>query len=169
MTARIVVLGAAMGIFAASVVAGCGASQPSGDDFSLPLTEATFDPAKTPPPPKDEPKSEGGVADLNDDQKEQIKVALRRGGEKAQQCNKVSNATVYGEGEVQVVFDGKIGKATDATVGAPFAGTAIESCVKRSFIDEIIVPFDGTLTVPYTVKIEAPKAAAPDKKDGKKK
>ena len=52
-------------------------------------------------------------------------------------------------------------------MGAPFAGTPIEDCIKRAFIDEVLVPFEGELTVPYMVKIEA-KAAVDPKKDPKK-
>lgn len=133
----------------------------------LPLGD--FDTKGATPPPVETSSSDGSAAgDLNDAQKEQIKVALRRGGEKAGECNKVAGANVTGEGEVQVVLDGKKGYVVDATVGAPFAGSAIEDCIKRAFIDEVLVPFDGQLTVPYTIKIEA-KAAPDPKKDPKKK
>ena len=137
----------------------CGGAQV--EEEGLPLADVETTAA---PPPVDKPSEEGGAAGLNDAQKEQMKVALRRGGEKAQQCNKVSGTNISGEGEVQVVFDGVKGRAVDATVGAPFAGTDIEDCIKRSFVDEIIVPFDGTLTVPYSVKIEAKAAPAKDPK-----
>ena len=61
--------------------------------------------------------------------------------------------------------------STDVTVGAPWAGTSMESCVKRSFVGEIVMPFDGDpLEVPYTIKIPARKTPiAPDpNKPGKK-
>jgi len=98
------------------------------------------------------------LAKLDDDQRDQIKVALRRGGEKAAQCNAVTGANVTGEGEVQVVFDGKLGRCTDATMGSPFAGTPVEACVKRAFVGEIVLPFEGQLTVPTTVKVLPGKA-----------
>jgi hypothetical protein len=144
---------------------GCGSAQ---QEDELPLTDVPV--TGTAPPPEETPSESGGAADLNDAQKEQIKVALRRGGEKAAECNKVTGSNVSGEGEVQVVLDGKKGYVVDATVGAPFAGTPVEDCIKRAFIDEVLVPFEGQLTVPYQVKLEA-KAAAPDpkKKDPKKK
>ncbi len=63
---------------------------------------------------------------------------------------------------MKVTFDGKKGRATDVTVGTPWAGTGVESCIKRSFIGEIIVPFDGELEVPYTVKLP-PKPEEPGK------
>ena len=72
----------------------------------------------------------------------------------------------------EVVFDGQKGRVTDAKVGAPYAGTPAEACIKRAFVDEIIVPFDGDpITVPFTVKIPAKAAAATDTKSekGKKK
>lgn len=104
---------------------------------------------------------EEGASALNDEQKDQMKVALRRGGSKAAQCAKsVPDAKTFGEGEVQVTFDGKIGKSTEATVSAPFAGSELETCIKRAFLGEIIVPFDGQpMTVPYTIKIEKPAGA----------
>src|SRR5438094_453243 len=72
-----------------------------------------------------------------------------------------------GEGEVKVTFDGKKGRATDVSVGPPWAGTEMESCIKRSFVGEIIVPFDGELEVPYTVKLPA-KPEDPSKTKGTK-
>ncbi len=41
-----------------------------------------------------------------------------------------------GEGEVRVLFDGQKGRITEVTVGAPWAGTSMESCVKRSFVGD---------------------------------
>ncbi len=100
--------------------------------------------------------------ELTPDQKAQMEIALRRGGEKAANCAKVVPDGPRGEGEVKVTFDGKKGRATDVAVGAPWAGTEMESCIKRSFVGEIIVPFDGELEVPYTVKLPA-KAEDPGK------
>ena len=151
----------------AAVVAGlmglvaCGAKQtPEDDDIAIPLTSSTIE-AKA-PPPIEEPKE----GELDEDTKEQIKVALRRGGEKAQECPKVTKANISGEGEVLVIIDGKIGKVVDAKVGAPFAGTAVEACIKRSFIDEYALTFEGKLELPYKVTL---KGLADPKKDPKKK
>lgn len=114
-------------------------------------------------PPEDE---------LTPDQKAQMEIALRRGGEKAANCAKVVPESVRGEGEVKVTFDGKKGRATDVAVGPPWAGTETESCIKRSFVGEIIVPFDGELEVPYTVKLpakpEEPGKGKPGAKPGAK-
>lgn len=144
---------------------GCGSQTVDEDAISIPLTSSTVE-AKAPPAEKTPKKGE-----LDEDTKEQIKVALRRGGEKAQQCNKVTGSSVSGEGEVEVLVDGKIGKVIDAKVGAPFEGTPVEACIKRSFIDEYALVFEGQLTIPYKVTLEAPKAPPPDpkKKDPKKK
>ncbi len=161
--------------------AGCGGSQPKqageGDDWSSSGTgtDAPATDADQPPPAvKHSGEGEGeGAGDLNDDQKEQIKVALRRGGVGAADCiNSVPGAKTTGEGEVQVTFDGKIGKAVEATVGAPFAGTEMEACIKRAFVGQYGLTFDGApLTVPYTIKIEKKGGTAPSdpkKPDAKK-
>ena len=161
--------------------AGCGGSQPGqageGDDWNHGTSGGGGD---TQPPPAQHHADSGdgeGAGALNDDQKEQIKIALRRGGVAASDCIKsVPGAKTTGEGEVQVTFDGKIGKATDAVVGPPFAGSEIEACIKRAFIGQYGLTFDGApLTVPYTVKIEK-KGDTPDpnkkpdpKKPGAKK
>lgn len=140
----------------------CGPSkkEPTEPQISLPLKVSTAEPRPLTP-------EEGeGSGDLSDDQKAMIKVALRRGGDKAAQCaTSVSDAKTFGEGEVQVTFDGQIGKITEAVVGSPFAGTEMESCVKRSFMNEYALTFDGPpLTVPYSVKIQKKATAAPPKK-----
>lgn len=151
-------------ISSAAVAVGCGPAQnPDEDDIAIPLTSSTVE-AKAPPP--EEPKKEG---ELDEDTKEQIKVALRRGGEKAQECNKVTKSNVVGEGEVIVTIDGKIGKVVDAKVGAPFEGTGVEACIKRSFIDEYALTFDGKLELPYKVTLAAPATKTDPKKDPKKK
>jgi hypothetical protein len=105
--------------------------------------------------------SSGGGAGLNADQKKQMEIALRRGGDKAANCAEVVSNAPTGEGEVKVVFDGQKGRVIDVLVGPPFAGTPAEACVKRSFIGEIVLPFDGEpLEVPYTVKLPSKKSGA---------
>lgn len=143
--------------------AACATTQTNEDDIAIPLTSSTVE-AKAPPPA--EVKKDG---ELDEDTKEQIKVALRRGGEKAQECNKAANANVVGEGEVEVVVDGKQGKVVDAVVGAPFAGTAVENCIKNSFIGEFALVFEGELRIPYAIKLTSKAAVDPKKKDPKKK
>lgn len=94
----------------------------------------------------EEPTKWTGAAEpkkLNDDQEKQIAIALSRGEKKAANCSQVVDNAPTGEGEVKVTFDGKIGKATDAEVLAPFAGTPVETCIKRSFIGEYCLPFEG--------------------------
>ena len=108
-----------------------------------------------PSPSEDEGK-------LNEEQIKQMEVALRRGGSKASNCSTVVPDAPTGEGDVDVTFDGKIGKVTEVEVGAPFAGTPAESCIKRSFIGEYCLPFDGDpKVVKYKVKLPPPKGAAP--------
>jgi hypothetical protein len=102
-----------------------------------------------------------GGGGLNADQKKQMEIALRRGGEKAANCSEVVPNAPTGEGEVKVVFDGQKGRVTDVLVGPPFAGTPAEACVKRAFVGEIVLPFDGDpLEVPYTVKLPPKKSGS---------
>lgn len=117
--------------------------------------------------------SEGGSG-LNDSQKEMMEIILKRGAGKAANCSASVPDGKGGEGEVKVLFDGQKGRVTDVTVGAPWVGTSMESCIKRAWVGEIIVPFEGDpLEVPYDIKIpeKAGAAAADPKKptSGKKK
>ena len=150
-------------------VAACAGSQPKqageGDNFDpSPSGSAAADSA---PAPKWNSKSETHASkdDLTPENKQQMEDALARGGRKAAQCASVVDDAARGEGEVKVTFDGKAGKIVDVAVGAPWAGTDAESCIKRAFVGEYSLRFEGQLEVPYTVKL-APKAE-PDK--GKKK
>jgi hypothetical protein len=148
-------------------LAGCAGAPPAEDNpLQLrPADTASADTGDSKPPPKSDP---GKSDDLNDAQREQMEIALRRGGDKAGNCDRVVPGTTVGEGEVKVTFDGKKGRAIDVTVPAPWTGTDAEGCIKRAFIGEIIVPFDGQLEVPYTIKV-GKKAAAPDPKAKGKK
>jgi hypothetical protein len=135
----------------------CGGSQ-SGPEDPNSVEALLKNPDK--PPADATPKSEGGGGekaskeeDLNEAQKTQMEIALKRGGEKATNCASVVPGSAKGEGEVKVTFDGKKGRATDVSVGPPWAGTDAEGCIKRAFIGEIVVPFEGMLEVPYTVKV----------------
>ena len=91
---------------------------------------------------------------------------------KASQCIDVAADAKPCKGEVKVTFDGKMGKATDAVVPPPWAGVPlVEACIKRAFVGEYVMPFDGSLEVPYPIELVRkgepadPKAA----KDPKKK
>ncbi len=100
-----------------------------------------------------------------------MKIALRRGGDKATNCYRAANKVPAGEGEVKVTFDGEKGRAVDVTVPAPWAGLDIvEACIKRSFVNEIVVPFEGNLEVPYAIKLGPKDVPSKGKtKDPKKK
>jgi hypothetical protein len=145
---------------------GCSGTQPkqAGDENYFdqgPSGESTSDSSAS--EASSEPEESGG---LNAEQKKQMEIALRRGGDKAANCPEVVPDAPTGEGEVKVVFDGQKGRVTDVEVGPPFAGTPAETCIKRAFIGEIVLPFDGDpLAVPYTVKLPPKKGpAAPEKK-----
>jgi hypothetical protein len=100
---------------------------------------------------------------LNADQKAQMEIALRRGGEKAANCATVVVDAPAGEGSVKVVFDGKKGRCVDVDVGPPFAGTSAESCIKRAFVGEIVIPFEGQRAVPYNIKLAPRQSVDTDK------
>jgi hypothetical protein len=149
----------------ALAVPACSGAQPKQvgeeDYFAQPPSEAT----RTEPASDSETGPSKKDADLNPDQKKQMEIALRRGGDKAANCAEVVPDAPTGEGNVKVVFDGQKGRVTDVLVGPPFAGTPVEACVKRSFVGEIVLPFDGDpLEVPYTVKLPSKKAAPATKK-----
>jgi hypothetical protein len=91
--------------------------------------------AQTPAPEGDWKKN------LDKDQVDQMQVALQRGQTKAQNCFTVVGLPARGEVSVDVVFDGYKGRVTDAVVRP--AGEDSERCIKRGFVGEIIVPFDG--------------------------
>ena len=151
----------------AVVAAGCSGAQPRQSS-----DENNFDQTPTGEPAAEEPvvdtSSEEEEA-LNPEQKKQMEIALRRGGDKAANCTEVVPDAPSGEGEVKVIFDGQKGRVTDVIVGPPFAGTPAEACIKRSFVGEIIVPFEGEpLEVSYNVKLPPRKTAPAPEKDKKK-
>src|SRR5262245_28390436 len=98
------------------------------------------------------------------DQRVQIEIAVRRGRAKAENCPRAVGVDApFAEVAVTVVADGAKGRLTDATVGEPAAGTALESCIRRSFLGEIIPPFEGeALSLRCTIRL-APKEALPEK------
>jgi hypothetical protein len=108
-----------------------------------------------------------GMEGLDEDQKAQMKVALRRGTAKAAECVNVVKGAPTGNGDVQVEFDGVKGRATDVTVGSPWAGTDVEGCIKRAFIGEIIMPMEGKRSVTQEIELKPPGAKPPA--DPKKK
>jgi hypothetical protein len=152
--------------------AACAGSQttPNGEEkageTATPASSASASASADEPPPKWNSKPSPKEDPLTEDQKAQMEIALRRGGDKAANCASVVADAKPGEGEVKVTFDGKKGRATDVAVGAPWAGTPTEACIKRAFIGEIIVPFEGELEVPYTVKIGGKAEPAKDPKKG---
>ena len=154
---------------AVGALAGCGGAQKPDDPNSVeallaaPPTATAAADTDAPPPKPAASKDE----DLNDAQKEQMEVALRRGGDKAANCSSVVPDALKGDGEVKVTFDGKKGRAVDVSVPAPWAGTDAEGCIKRAFIGEIIVPFEGTLEVPYGIHVGPKADASKSTKDAK--
>jgi hypothetical protein len=160
-------------VWVALVVAGCGGSQgPDANDPSSGFIQPSGAPAagSTGGSKEGSGTPEAGGGGLTEDQKKQMEIALRRGGEKAANCGETSGGEP-GKGEVTVTFDGQKGRVTDVAVGAPWAGKDAESCIKRAFEKEIIMPFDGEpMEVPYTVEIVDKKKAGakPGAKPGEK-
>jgi len=109
----------------------------------------------------DPPEKWTGAAEpikLNEEQEKQMSIALSRGEKKAANCSQVVDNAPTGEGAVKVTFDGKIGKAVDAEVLPPFAGTSVETCIKRSFVGEYCLPFEGEPIVRrHPIKLPAKK------------
>ncbi|MFO0591309.1 MAG: hypothetical protein U0441_27425 [Polyangiaceae bacterium] len=153
----------------------CSGAQNSAEtpaDGSGTSTEAPLDEVNQPGLVKSTPSESSDSGGLNKEQREQMEVVLKRGASAAATCSESVPDGKGGEGELKVLFDGQKGRITDVTVGAPWAGTSMEACVKRSFVNQIIVPFEGDpLEVPYTIKIperKSPIAADPNAKDPKK-
>lgn len=147
----------------ALTLAACGGSNKEAD---VPKEDPKKD-VDQPPPKKDDPPppKKEGVEALSADQKKQMEIALKRGGDKSTHCPDVVDGMKGGEGDVKVTFDGEKGRVTEAVVPAPWAGTPAEACIKRAFVGEIIMPFEGKpLEVPYTIKITAKGAPPPPKK-----
>ncbi|MDC3953752.1 hypothetical protein [Polyangium jinanense] len=165
-----------LGLSISILLVACGGAQPkqAGDDSTWEKPPAKA--AEESSPKEEAPAADTGEdtkwtgaaepAKLNEDQVKQMEIALKRGQTKAANCATVVENGPTGEGPVSVTFDGKIGKITDVEVGAPFAGTPVEQCIKRSFIGEYCLPFDGDpKVVQYKVNLPAKAAAVtPPKK-----
>ncbi len=141
----------ALSLSAAALLLGCGgAPKQVGDEYGFdqqpPKPSNSDSNSSGDSKPVEEPEKWTGAAEpmkLNADQEKQIEIALTRGEKKAANCTQVVDNAPTGEGVVKVTFDGKIGKAVDAEVLAPFAGTPVETCIKRSFVGEYCLPFEG--------------------------
>lgn len=158
----------------AVVIAACSSPQTTDgmDELLVPLSAVSENPyGDGPPKHVDETTSGGGATgDMNDEQKDSIRGAIKTGTDSSKQCFlSVPNAKTTGEGEVQVTFDGKSGHVSKVEVGPPFAGSELEACIKKAFDTQIVLTFEGNpLTVPATVKIEKPKTdTKPDTKPKK--
>ncbi len=151
----------------------CSGSQQNPENPSGETTETTTsddmanaDALASKPPPA--ATAEGG---LNAAQRDQMELVLKRGGNNAKQCVETVPDGKGGKGDIKILFDGQKSRITEVTVGPPWAGTAMEACIQRTFKSEIIVPFDGDpLEVDYALDIPEKKgaAAADPKKPGKK-
>ena len=86
---------------------------------------------------------------------EAANIVLNRGAKKAAECGKVNTDIPKGEGSVDVVFDGAKGRVVDVSLGGSYtsASALSQQCLKNSFLGEIVPPFRGTKTMPFTVKI----------------
>lgn len=147
------------------LVAACSGPTPPPDDPSNvdTSTDTSSETNDTPPPATSKPK--GGVASLNPEQREMLELVLARGERYAKDCANSVPGGKGGKGDLEILFDGKVGKITEVTVGAPWAGTAMEPCIKKSWVGQMFVPFEGdSLAVPYELTIPEPTAAKPDTK-----
>ncbi|MBL9023934.1 MAG: zinc-ribbon domain-containing protein [Myxococcales bacterium] len=139
------------------------ADAPPSDPKTAPTGQvANNDPKKTDPkdpkkdePKKDEPKKDdppaagGGDAPFD---RGAASAALSAAAGSAKGCKKADGPT--GSTKVQVTF-APSGKATQATVGPPFAGTSVGSCIASAFKSAKVPPFSGApMTVSKTVNIK---------------
>ncbi len=118
-------------------------------------TTKTTEPAKTEPkkeePKKEEPAATAAGGDRPFDRgAASAQLGAAAGGAKG--CGKPDGPK--GSAKVQVTFSPS-GKATQATVGPPFAGTSVGSCIAGSFRGLSVPPFTGSpVTVSKTVTIK---------------
>ncbi|MFO0612299.1 MAG: hypothetical protein U0414_06915 [Polyangiaceae bacterium] len=152
------------------VIAACSSPQTTDgmDDILVPLSAVSENPFGDGPPKHTSEATTGGGAtgDMNDEQKDSIRGAIKTGVDSSKQCfASVPSAKTTGEGEVKVTFDGSTGHVSNVEVGAPFAGSELEACIKKAFDTQIVLKFDGApLTVPTTIKIDKPKTDTPKPK-----
>lgn len=111
------------------------------------------DPKKDDPkkddPKKDDPPASGGDAPFD---RGAASAALGAAAGSAKGCKKADGPT--GSTKVQVTF-APSGRATQAVVGAPFAGTSVGSCIASTFKSAKVPPFSGgAMTVSKTVSIK---------------
>lgn len=135
--------------------------------------------------PAEEPGSDKPMeADITDEEVEEYleeskvkldqeaaKIALDRGARKVKQCRETAEVPP-GEGDVEVVFDGTKGRVTDVILGPEWMTLPdrAQTCIKKSYVGEIVPPFDGEEKLTTTVKVlsKAEEEAA-KKKDEEKK
>ncbi len=85
---------------------------------------------------------------------EAAKIALDRGSRKVRQCRTTAEVPP-GEGDVEVLFDGTKGRVTDVILGPEWMTLPdnAQACIKKSYVGEIVPPFDGEEKLTTTVKI----------------
>jgi hypothetical protein len=83
------------------------------------------------------------MKNLNSDVVAQVEIALRRGETKAKNCFQVLQVSPRGAVKLSAVVDGSKMRIIETVVQAPYANTVVENCLKRAFIGEMVLPFDG--------------------------
>jgi hypothetical protein len=136
-------------------LAACGGPQPKQvGDTKTPVQEGGKDDVDQPelgqPSNPDIATGEGKFDE------EAAQICLNRGAKKAAECAKVNLDIPKGEGSVDVVFDGTKGRVVDVNLGASYTSTSAlaQQCLKNAFIGEILPPFRGTKTMPFTFTIK---------------
>src|SRR3954467_15963673 len=112
-------------LVAVAALYGCGGAPPTQtgpEDFGASRENGGASSSDTPAPAdtdnpkwssKPSPAVSTDTGSLTEDQKAQMEIALRRGGEKSANCASVVPDGPRGEGEVKVLFDGKKGRCVD--------------------------------------------------------
>lgn len=123
----------------------------TGTTGTTKTTDTKKEEPKKEEPKKEEPTATAAGGDRPFDRgAASAQLGAAAGGAKA--CGKPDGPK--GSAKVQVTFSPS-GKATQATVGPPFAGTAVGSCIAGSFRGLSVPPFTGSaVTVSKTVTIK---------------
>ncbi|MEM6789448.1 MAG: hypothetical protein AAF715_18145 [Myxococcota bacterium] len=133
--------------------------------------------AKAPPP--ESPPAEPAVEVTDEEVEEYLEstrvkldeeaanIALARGARKVKNCRETADVPP-GEGDVEVVFDGTKGRVTDVILGPEWMTLpdAAQVCIRKSYVGEIVPPFEGDAKRTTTVVIPEKGAGAKEGDEG---
>lgn len=106
---------------------------------------------------KPKPKEPTWRDGLSNEQIDHVVEALDRGRTKARVCFTVFDSPSSEPVEAYVVVDGGKGFVAAADILEPYDGQPIESCLKRAFVGEAVLPFEGR----RRMRVSLPRPPAP--------